>query len=101
MSQFGDQIRLLREQKGLLQRQVASQMDIDNPMLSKIERGDRNARRDQVTLLCDILEVSEEELLSLWLADRLFEVVKNEKMALKALTITIDTVQQKIEESSK
>ena len=48
MNQFGDKIKQLREANGLLQRQVANQLEMDSPMLSKIERGERNAKREQV-----------------------------------------------------
>lgn len=94
MNQFGEQIKQLREQKGLLQRQVANQLEMDTPMLSKIERGERNAKREQVTILSKIYNVSEEDLLSLWLADKLFEVLKDEDVALKALSVTEDEVKK-------
>ncbi|MBX2913239.1 MAG: helix-turn-helix transcriptional regulator, partial [Cyclobacteriaceae bacterium] len=38
---FGERIRELRESQGLLQRQLAANLEIDTPMFSKIERGDR------------------------------------------------------------
>jgi len=88
VNQFGLQIRQLREQKGLLQRQVANQLEIDTPMLSKIERGERNAKRDQVKILSKIFKVPMDDLLLLWLADKVYEVVKDENVALKALYIT-------------
>ncbi len=88
MNQFGYRIRQLREQGGLLQRQVANQLDMDTPMLSKIERGERNAKREQVAILSKIFNVPEADLLSLWLADKVYEVVKDEDVALKALSVT-------------
>ena len=88
MNQFGEQIRKLREHKGLLQRQVANQLEMDTPMLSKIERGERNAKREQVSILSRIFNVPEDDLLSLWLADKVYEVVKDEDVALKALSVT-------------
>lgn len=85
MNQFGHRIKYLREQTGLLQRQVANQLDIDTPMLSKIERGERNAKRKHIVTLSKIFKVSEDDLLSLWLADKVYEVVKDENVALKAI----------------
>ena len=73
---------------GLLQRQVANQLEMDTPMLSKIERGERNAKREQVTILSKIFNVPEEDLLSLWLADKVYDMVKDENVALKALSVT-------------
>lgn len=84
-NQFGERIRRLREANHLLQRQVASEMEIDTPMLSKIERGDRKAKKKQVFILSRLLNASEEELLTLWLADQVVEIVQNEEVALKAM----------------
>ena len=41
---FGNMIKELREEQGLLQRQLAAFLEIDTPMFSKIERGDRRAK---------------------------------------------------------
>ena len=43
-----NKIRALRVEQGILQRQVAAYLEIDTPMFSKIERGDRRAKRSQV-----------------------------------------------------
>ena len=42
---FGNRIRELRDKQGVLQRQLAALLEIDTPMFSKIERGDRRAKR--------------------------------------------------------
>ncbi|MBS1539517.1 MAG: helix-turn-helix transcriptional regulator [Bacteroidetes bacterium] len=52
-NQFGERLKQLREQNNLLQRQVASLLEIDTPMLSKIERGERKAKKEQVIRLVD------------------------------------------------
>lgn len=48
---FGKKIRVLRDEQGVLQRQLAALLEIDTPMFSKIERGDRRAKREQVIKL--------------------------------------------------
>ena len=88
MNQFGEKIKALRERKTLLQRHVATQLNIDTPMLSKIERGERHAKREQVLLLSKIFNVEADDLMSLWLADKLFDIIKNEDAGLKALAVT-------------
>ena len=37
---FGKKIKELREERGLLQRQLSAALEIDTPMYSKIERGE-------------------------------------------------------------
>lgn len=52
---FGNRIKELREEQGLLQRQLTAFLEIDTPMFSKIERGDRRAKREQVLKLAEYL----------------------------------------------
>lgn len=83
--QFGERLKQLREKNNLLQRQVASLLEIDTPMLSKIERGERKAKKEQVIQLARIMKVSNNELLTLWLADQLQDVIEGEALADEAL----------------
>jgi len=76
---FAERIKRLREERQLLQRQLAAALEIDTPMYSKIECGDRRAKREQIPIIAEILETDEKELLSLWLADQVAEVVENDK----------------------
>lgn len=85
---FANKIRRLREERELLQPQLAAVLDMDTPIFSKIERGDRPAKGTQVIALAKQLFTDEKELLTLWLADKVMEVLEGEKMlAEKALKI--------------
>lgn len=87
---FANKIRQLREERKLLQRHLAAVLDMDTPMFSKIERGERPAKREQVIAIAKILTTDENELLTLWLADKLTEVLDDEKeLAEKALEIVL------------
>ncbi len=55
MDTLGEKIRKLREEKKLPLRTLAAYLDIDQAILSKIERGQRHANRSQVLLLASIL----------------------------------------------
>jgi len=88
---FANQIKQLREENNLLQRQLASALEIDTPMYSKIERGDRLAKREQVVIIAKILNTDENELLALWLADKVLDVIENEtELADQALKVAIE-----------
>lgn len=76
---FADKIRRLRIEKQLLQSQLAAALEIDTPMYSKIERGDLSAKRTQVVALAKLLSIDEMDLLTLWLADKVTEVLEGEK----------------------
>ena len=89
---FGNRIKELRESKELLQRQLAASLEIDTPMLSKIERGERRAKREQVIKLARLLQTDENELLTVWLADQIYEIVKGEEIAEGALRVAESTL---------
>jgi transcriptional regulator with XRE-family HTH domain len=87
---FADKIRQLREDNQMLQRQLASALEIDTPMYSKIERGERPAKREQVVLIAKLLNTDEKELLTLWLADQIFSLIEDKKeLATNALSIVL------------
>ena len=75
---LGNKIRSLRVEQGKLQRQVATYLDIDTPMFSKIERGDRRAKRSQVIQMATYFKVDEKEMLTLWLADKVLDALEDE-----------------------
>lgn len=91
---LGERVKQLREEKGLLQRQLAASLEMDTPMFSKIERGERKAKRHQVLELAKLLMVPQSELLALWLAGKVYEVVKDEEVALEALSVTKNEVKK-------
>ncbi len=75
---LGNKIKSLRDEQGILQRQVAAYLEIDTPMFRKIERGDRRAKRSQVPQLAKFFHVDEKELLTLWLANKVLDALKAE-----------------------
>ena len=84
---FGNKLRNLREKKGLVLRQVAASLEIDTATMSKIERGDRQARKDQIQILADILDIDAQELYIIWLASKIYEVVDGDDKAIEALKV--------------
>ena len=76
---FGKKIKELREERGLVQRQMSAALEIDTPMYSKIERGERKAKRSQIPIMAQMLEVDEKELLTIWLADKVLDTVEGEE----------------------
>ena len=76
---FGKKIKELREERGLVQRQMSAALEIDTPMYSKIERGERKAKRSQIPIMAQMFEVDEKELLTIWLADKVLDTVEGEE----------------------
>ncbi len=93
MKTTGEIIRIEREKNGMLLRQLAAQLDIDASILSKIERGERKATREQILKLADILLLNKNELLIQYLSEKIaYELLDEEtaKQTLKAAEIKID-----------
>lgn len=86
---LGKRIKELREEQKLLQRQLAAILKIDTPMFSKIERGDRRAKRGQVITLAQQFKVDEKELLTLWLADKVLDALEGDDDKLKQEAIKV------------
>lgn len=87
MNKFGDLIRSKREEQEMLLRHLSAELDIDTAMLSKIERGEKTAKREHIESLAKLFKLDYDELFSLWLADQVFQLVENEEQALQALNI--------------
>lgn len=76
---FGKMIKKLREEQGLLQRQLAAQLDIDTPQYSKLERGERMPKKDQIGKIAYLLNTDERELRILWVADKIIKTLQFEE----------------------
>lgn len=60
-------------------------LEMDTAQLSKIEKGLRQLKREQITVLAEILKTNADKLLTLWLADQIYAAVKDEKFANEAM----------------
>lgn len=90
---LGDKIKELREEHGVLQRQLAALLEIDTPMFSKIERGDRYAKRRQVIQLAEYFKIDKNELLTLWLADKVLDAIEGEdELKRKAIEVAQERI---------
>jgi predicted nucleotidyltransferase/DNA-binding XRE family transcriptional regulator len=87
MLSLGETIRKLREEKELPLRTVAAYLDIDQAILSKIERGLRKPNRELVIKLAVYFNVPEKDLMLAWLADKVLYEVAGEEMGLEALNV--------------
>jgi transcriptional regulator with XRE-family HTH domain len=95
MNKLGNKLRELRENKGLLLRQVAAYLETDTAFVSKLERNERKAKREQVLQLATFFEYPSNELLILWLSDQIYELENKEEFAIDSLKITLETIENK------
>ena len=87
MKTVGEKIRTTRESQGLLLRHVAAHLDIDQAILSKIERSERKPTRDNIIKLAKILNLNKEELLIQFMSDKIAFEIAYEDCAKKVLKV--------------
>ena len=91
---LGKKIKEFREEKNLLLRQVAAYLEVDTALMSKVERGERNLQRDQVIKLAKLFNTPEEDLIAMWLSDKIFNLVEGDIYALKGIKRTLNRFKQ-------
>jgi transcriptional regulator with XRE-family HTH domain len=92
---FGETIRKHRESKGLLLRQIAAALEVDTAFISKVERNERMLRKEQVQKVATMLEVPENDLLTLWLSDKVSDLIDEEPFAKDALNLSLKKLKKK------
>lgn len=89
---IGKKLRLLREQCKLPLRKVAALIDIDVAILSKMERGERKLTKDVVLKLANIYKYNTDELLVLFLTDKIMYEIQDEELGEKALKVAEERI---------
>jgi len=84
---IGEKLRQLREQNNLPLRKVAALIDIDVAILSKMERGERKLTKEIVLKLADTYKYNVDELLVLFLSERIMYEIQDEALGEKALKV--------------
>jgi len=93
MQSIGELIRSLRVKEGYPLRKVAAFLDIDQAILSKIERGQRKLSKGQLLKLADFFDYNEKEMLVIFLRDRILYEIGDEEYAMDALKLAEDKIE--------
>jgi len=72
-SEFGGWLRALRENKGAIQRAVATAADMDSSHLGKVERGERLPTAEQATAIARFFGTDEVDMRIRLMAAKLLE----------------------------
>lgn len=94
MKSLGDILRVEREKRGLLLRHVGAELDVDQALISKYERGERIPTKDQVIRLAKFYKLEENDLTAAWLADKILVEIRNEKMGLRAMKLAEEKIKE-------
>lgn len=89
---FGEQLRNLRENKGLTLKVVAEQIGIDTSLLAKIERNERQPTKHIIKHISNFFQCDEKELQDNVLSDQIAYKILDEKADLSILKIAQEKV---------
>lgn len=93
---LGQKIKELRESTGMFQRQLAAILEIGDSYLSKVESDQKAIKREHLKTISKTFNSSFEELEALWIATKIYDIVKNEKEGLNALKVAEQQIKYKI-----
>ena len=77
---LGEYLKTLRENKGLALRQLAAMLELDQSTLSKYENGHRLPTKEQLIKIAKIYKVKGKELLILYYAERISDIIMESGM---------------------
>ena len=77
MNSLSEILKLAREEKKIILRKVASELDIDQSLISKFEKGERKPTKEQLIKLAEFYNLSTQELLINWFADKIIYELKD------------------------
>ncbi|MEN9521855.1 MAG: hypothetical protein RL065_232 [Bacteroidota bacterium] len=81
-----------RIKKGLMVREVAQALKIDQALVSKFEKGSRKPTRNQLPQLAEILSVEESKLKVLYLSAKILYELAHEENALEILQLAEEQI---------
>jgi len=84
---IGQKIKELRENAGMLQRELAYELKVGDAYLSKVERNQKLLRKEHLITLSKFFNYPYLELETLWLANKVYDLVKNEEQAIQVLKV--------------
>ncbi|MEQ3676069.1 MAG: helix-turn-helix transcriptional regulator [Dokdonia sp.] len=86
---IGTYIRACRKRRNLLLRELAASLNMDSAMLSKMERGLRPFRKEDLAILSEVLKESYDFLYTKWLADKALRATDDKLHQTKALELAL------------
>ena len=92
---LGQKIKELRESTGMFQRQLAAILEIGDGYLSKVESDQKAIKREHLKTISQTFNFSYKELEALWIATKIYDIVKNEKEGLRALKVVEEQIKYK------
>ena len=92
MSNLSEMLKSAREEKKIILRKVASELDIDQSLISKFEKGERKPTKEQLIKLADFYSLPEQDLLIEWFSDKIIYELKDVDYANDILIVAEEKI---------
>jgi HTH-type transcriptional regulator, competence development regulator len=92
MSNLSNILKSAREEKKLILRKVASELDIDQSLISKFEKGERKPTKKQLIKLADFYNLPQQDLLIEWFSDKIIYELKDVDYANDILIVAEEKI---------
>jgi len=92
MSNLSEILKSAREEKKIILRKVASELDIDQSLISKFEKGERKPTKEQLIKLADFYNLPKQDLLIDWFSDKIIYELKDVDYANDILIVAEEKI---------
>lgn len=92
MNGLSEILKLAREEKKLILRKVASELDIDQSLISKFEKGERKPTKEQLIKLAEFYNLPKQDLLINWFADKIVNELRDVDYANDILIVAEEKI---------
>ena len=93
-----DLLKVARQNKGLMIRELAQLVGIDQALISKFESGSRKPTLAQLGILAQILDLNYKEIKIQWLKEKILYELQEEDWALEALQVAEQEIKSKLQQ---
>ena len=102
MKTLCDTLKCAREEKDLILRKVAAEVDIDQSLISKFEKNERKPTMEQIVRLANFYGLSESELIINWYSEKIADELKYTESTSEILKVAEEKIKYyKTQENGK
>jgi len=92
MNSFKEMITTARLANGMMVREVANALEIDQSLISRFEKGGRKPTQEQVVKLAELYNINEKRLMIAWLTEKIVYDLQDQEYGLEALMLAEERV---------
>jgi transcriptional regulator with XRE-family HTH domain len=92
MKTLGDTLKCAREEKELILRKVAAEVDIDQSLISKFEKNERKPTMEQIVRLAKFYGLPERELIINWFSEKIADELKYTESTSEILKVAEEKI---------